>query len=181
MVTTGTLLSAEEFDRLLVEEGRRYELLEGELVELSSPTPQHNRIQAFLIAMLYPSVAGRRGDIWPTTEFSFGAHRCQPDVAVFIDGRWKQWDMTKVPADIIPDIAVKIISPSESAVHVEKKIDAYLRHGVKEVWILHSMETPHLYVHQRGSVRRLDIGDSLSTPILPGWSIRVREIFEICE
>jgi Uma2 family endonuclease len=181
MVTTGTLLSAEEFDRLPAEEGRRYELLEGELVELSSPTPEHNDIQMTLGTALRAYMSGKRGRVWPVTEFSFGADRLQPDVAVFADQRWQQVNRRKVPVSMPPDIAVEIISPSESAVHVEKKIDVYLRHGVKEVWILHSMETPHLYVHQRGSVRRLDIGDSLSTPILPGWSIRVREIFEICE
>jgi Uma2 family endonuclease len=180
MATTGTLMSAEEFDRLPVEESRHFELLEGELAEVSSPTFEHNHIQMVLSTAIHNHLAKGPGVIIPTTEFAFGADRCQPDLAIFADDRWKQWDRTKVPVGITPDIAVEIISPSETAYRVDAKIGIYLSNGVKEVWEMYSTQPPHLFVHQRNSVRRLEITDTLSTPLLPGWSIPVRDIFEIC-
>jgi Uma2 family endonuclease len=47
-----TLMTAEQFDALPEEEGRKWELLDGELIEVSSATPEHNFILARLFALL---------------------------------------------------------------------------------------------------------------------------------
>jgi len=181
MATTGTLWSAEEFDMLPVEEGRRFELLEGEVIELSSATPRHNGIQARLIISAGPHLLTTGGCVWAGTEFALGSDRYQPDVAIYADGRWKQWNLDRVPVGILPDIVVEIISPSETANHVDTKTRTYLRHGVKEVWAFYSTESPHMLVHRQGTSRTLEITDTLSTPLLPGWSVSLREIFEIVQ
>ena len=43
MATTATM-SGLQFDALPYEEGRRWELLEGDCIEVSSPTPRHQEI-----------------------------------------------------------------------------------------------------------------------------------------
>ncbi len=45
-------MTAEQFDALPEEEGRKWELLDGELIEVSSATPEHNLILARLFALL---------------------------------------------------------------------------------------------------------------------------------
>ena len=44
-MATQTLITAEEFDRLPEREGRRFEFLDGELVEMPTATARHNFIQ----------------------------------------------------------------------------------------------------------------------------------------
>src|ERR1039458_2747954 len=48
-----TLMTAEQFDALPEEECREWELLDGELIEVSSATPKHNRILARLLRLLH--------------------------------------------------------------------------------------------------------------------------------
>jgi Uma2 family endonuclease len=73
---------------------------------------------------------------------------------------------------------VEVQSPSERANDTMRKIRTYLAAGVQEVWqIMPEFQTIH--IHRGGkSIPVLEIGDSLSTPLLPGWEISVREIFE---
>ena len=48
MRVTKTLLTAEEFDNYPFEEDKRYELDEGELIEMTKPAYRHNRVLAKL-------------------------------------------------------------------------------------------------------------------------------------
>ena len=54
-----TLMTAEQFDALPEEEGRKWELLDGELIEVSSATPEHNYILAQLLSLLQTFVIPR--------------------------------------------------------------------------------------------------------------------------
>src|ERR1700730_5403028 len=47
-----TLLSAEEFDNYPFEEDKRYELDEGELIEMTRPAYKHNRVLQKLLVKL---------------------------------------------------------------------------------------------------------------------------------
>jgi Uma2 family endonuclease len=52
MASIATMTGA-QFDALAYEEGRRWELIEGELVEVSSPTPEHQiLVQKLLLALI---------------------------------------------------------------------------------------------------------------------------------
>lgn len=175
----GTLMTAAQFDALPVADGRRTELIDGEIVEVSSATFLHNRIQAMLIHLLLSWLKpNTRGMVLPNTEFAFGEDRFQPDIAIFSSDRWREWDQGKLPVSVAPDIAVEIISPSESAYHVDHKLRSYLKHGVKEVWLVYT-EEPHIYVHTTESIQRLEHNHTLTTPQLPGWSLVVGDAFSL--
>jgi Uma2 family endonuclease len=63
-----TLMTAEQFDALPEEEGRKWELLDGELIEGSSATPRHNRILMRLSGRLDEfAEANRLGAVLPET------------------------------------------------------------------------------------------------------------------
>jgi Uma2 family endonuclease len=176
-MATHTLMTAEQFDALPGEDGRHWELLEGELIEMASATAKHNRIQAQLNATLDLWLAkDNRGVTLPTTEFAFGANRFQPDLAVLLQAKWTLVEQDRVPVLIIPDIAVEIVSPSESAVNLDRKLRIYRAHGVTEVWIVYP-EGSHMYVHAANGVRELLNTDVLESPVLPGWSLPVAELF----
>lgn len=90
--------------------------------------------------------------------------------------RYKRAGEGRRPVRELPEIAVEIVSPSDSAARMERKIAAYLRAGVREVWVIYQ-ETEHLYVHTTAGVRLVDRDADLETPVLPGWSLKVGEIF----
>ena len=64
MSATKTVLTAQEFDNYPFEEDKRYELDEGELIEMTRPTYKHNRVLKNLIVALessFPKYPSGRG------------------------------------------------------------------------------------------------------------------------
>ncbi|MCZ2147496.1 MAG: Uma2 family endonuclease [Bryobacterales bacterium] len=171
-----SLITAGQFDKLPPEEGLRYELLHGEMVEVSSANPVHSDILTSLIIALGLTVRRQGGAVLPDTEFAFGESRLRPDLAVLPAEAWKRMDHLKVPVSEMPVIVVEIVSPSESAFGVDKKIGIYLQSGISEVWVIYP-ETKHLYVHTASGVRRLTSSAIMESALLPGWSLPVGDLF----
>ena len=173
-----TLITAEQFYQLPQEEGREFELLDGEVIEMPSATPRHNAIVSTVIEFVGPALRGR-GKALPETDFSDGrTTTLRPDLAIMLGENFLGLDLDKLPVTVPPDIVVEVISPSESGIRIERRKDAYLRFGVKEVWIVYP-ENQHIYLHSEIGVTRLRSGDLLASPLLPGWSVAVDQIFEV--
>lgn len=77
-----------------------------------------------------------------------------------------------------PELAVEIISPSESAEDVDEKVELYLAAGSKTVWVVWP-NTRHVLIHYaNGEVRKAGLGGFLDAPeVLPGAKIPVDSIF----
>jgi hypothetical protein len=71
---------------------------------------------------------------------------------------------------------IEIPAPSESAARMERTFAAYLEAGVSEVWVIYP-DTRHLFVHTTSGARLCGRHAVLDTPLLPGWSLQVNEIF----
>ena len=101
--------------------------------------------------------------------------RRRPDVAFVSE---KTWPLDRLPPwetdwPIVPDLAVEIISPNNTMGAMMRKRREYFRYGVKEVWIaLPDERSVHCYTEPK-AVQILDAGDSLSTPLIPGWSLLI--------
>lgn len=179
-MATQTPMTAEQFDRMPYDEGRRPELLDGELIEVSTATAKHNEILANLLASVKLFMREHRlGTVIPTTEFAFGEDRLQPDLAVLSQPKWEQVNREKVPVLVPPDIAVEIVSPSESAKHLNRKVTVYLDHGVAEAWVIYPDEQHVLIYTAAPQIRRLHGNDVLECALLPGWSVPLSEIFAV--
>jgi Uma2 family endonuclease len=174
-----TLMTAEQFDALPEEEGRKWELLDGELIEVSSATPEHNLILGRLFALLYSFVRSERlGKLLLETDLAVrNDSRLRPDMGFFSAETWRAIEIDRVPVRHAPDIAFEIISPSETATTINRKVQAYLAWGVHEVWLIYP-ETRTVEVHVPGSARILADNASLATTLIPGWRIRISELFE---
>jgi len=62
--------------------------------------------------------------------------RLRPEFAFFSRENWESVDPDRVPVTAVPDISVEAISPSETARTMQRKIDAYLKWRVHEVWVI---------------------------------------------
>jgi Uma2 family endonuclease len=119
-----TLMTAEQFDALPEEEGRKWELLDGELIQVSSATPKHNRILARLLRLLDSFAEEKRlGAVLPETDLAVRANtRLRPGIGFFSAQTWRTVDLNRVPVIQTPDIAVEILSPSETATTINRKL-----------------------------------------------------------
>lgn len=178
-MATATSISGAAFDQLPDEKGSRLELVQGEVIEVSSATPEHQSIIVELITSLHPYLRREPfGGVLPDVEFALGDdNRLRPDLAILLGERWGAVSPKKIPIPLAPDIAVEVVSPSERTSDSLRKIKLYLLFGVQEVWQF-SAETQEILIYGRSkSIRSLDIGDTLMTPLLPGWELSLRTIF----
>jgi Uma2 family endonuclease len=172
-------MTAEQFDALPEEEGRKWELLDGELIEVPSATPKHNRILLRLARLLDEFAEARNlGAVCPETDLAVRANtRLRPDLGFFSAETWRTVDLERVPIVQTPDIAVEIISPSETEKTIRRKIDAYLKWGVHEVWLIHP-DIRTVFIHSRAGVQPLSEGAFLTSSFVPGWQIQIADLFE---
>jgi Uma2 family endonuclease len=78
---------------------------------------------------------------------------------------------------IPPDLAVEVISPSDSYSDVSRKVQRYLRHGTALVWVV-DPETQTVMVHTPTSAKPFGLEDTLDGgDVLPGFKLAVRDIF----
>jgi Uma2 family endonuclease len=120
----------------LPEDGKRYEIIEGVLYEMSAPTWAPATVIANLIGMLTPIVA-RLGGLWrtaPLDVFFQGADPVQPDIVVLLPG--SQVQPTPRGLEGPPDLVVEVLSPSNRGHDLLTKRALFARAGVREYWLV---------------------------------------------
>lgn len=76
-----------------------------------------------------------------------------------------------------PDLAVEVVSPSNRAADMKRKIGRYFESGAAEVWVVYP-ESRSIELHQpTGASRTLGGDTAITSPILPGFELPVSEIF----
>ena len=107
----------------------------------------------------------------------------RPDVAFVSRERCQQSPVPKEGDwDVVPDLAVEVVSPTNDATELEKKLVEYFRFGVRQVWVLHP-EHRRLYVHE--SLRKVSVLNEDDTlgggDLLPGFSLKLIDLFAAVE
>ncbi|HXM44805.1 MAG TPA: Uma2 family endonuclease [Bryobacteraceae bacterium] len=178
MATTGALLTVDEFRRLPEHEGERVELVEGEVVTMAGANFPHERVKARVIRLLVLWLAqSPLGEVFSETMYRLDEHSSlQPDVSVLLNERIGPEIEGLYPG--APDIAIEIVS-SETAAYLQNKIDLYLEHGSRAVWVFYS-KPPRVLIHRAsGLVAKLHGNQILEDPdVLPGFGTPVSAIFE---
>jgi Uma2 family endonuclease len=105
-------------------------------------------------------------------------HVRKPDVSFVQFGRLPN----EQPADtydyLAPDLAVEVVSPNDTVLELEEKIDEYLRAGVRLVWVINpDLRTLTVYSADR-SGSKLRNGDTIDgDPVLPGFRLPLSDLF----
>ena len=176
-MSTQTPMTVEQFAQLNTSETEDFELVEGELIPLSSPTPLHADVRDSTVSSLRWYFRERPiGRAFAEIDCRLGENTVRrADVSVFLGDRARRIDMRKIPIPFAPDIAVEVLSPSEAAIDVNRKIHNYLDAGCQEVWLLDA-ENGDIFVHAAGGIRLLQRQHVLESPLLPGFSVPVAEL-----
>ena len=177
-MSTKAMMTVEQFAQMDTADTERYELVEGELIPLSSGTFEHSKIRDLVGHLMWAYFKDNPiGDAVGETDCQLGDDtvRC-PDVSIFLDKvRLQRINRRKVPVPFAPDIAVEVLSPSERAIDVRRKVRDYLRAGSKEVWLL-DPANGEVHVHSATGIRLLQGTDILESALLPGFSASVAEL-----
>lgn len=171
-------------DYLLLPEGDRRELIEGDFHVTPAPSPKHQRVCLELAFRLRDHVesAKRLGKIYvsPIDVVLTPSNVVQPDV-VFV-ARPRLHIVTERAIEGAPDLAIEVLSPSTAARDQHLKKNLYARAGVKELWLVEP-RARSIEVLTRGKARftrhgRFGPADALTSPLLRGFVLEpVRDVF----
>lgn len=105
----------------------------------------------------------------------------RPDVSFVSFQRWPKGK--PVPGtqawEVVPDLAVEIISPTNSANEVLGKVEDYFACGVQRVWVIYPLFSKVYDYASATSVRILTRAERLSGgDVLPGFELPLSELFE---
>lgn len=104
----------------------------------------------------------------------------RPDVAFVSYGRWGR-DLKVTSAngwDVIPDLVVEVVSPTDLAAEVMEKVQEYLDAGVVRVWVIYpNLRKIHSF-DVTGESRIIGPNGSLGDDdLLPGFQLALADLF----
>ena len=164
--------------RQLPEDGRRYEIVDGELYMTPAPTTHHQEVvgELFLSLSRYVKERGLGRVFVAPLDVVLSEHTVvQPDI-VFVSST----NVGIIKEEGIfgtPDLVVEVTSTSTGERDVGLKRRLYLRAGVREYWIVDPDEKSLTIVRPEGERRLAGGGAELRHSVLAGLRLDLDELF----
>jgi Uma2 family endonuclease len=184
-MVTKTLMTAEDLWAMPEVPGKRFELVRGELVEVSGAGGVHSFVARLLFRLLDTFVLSRGlGEVIQDGLGYIVLHDPDivriPDLSFVSAGRVPKEGLPVAYWPVAPDLAVEVVSPNDRAEDVHKKILEYLEGGTRLVWVLWP-DTRSVTAHAAdGSIRELGPDDELDGgDVLSGFRVRVGDLFDV--
>ena len=179
---TGTLVTYEDYCNLPDDE--RYEVIDGELIMVAAPRRVHQASSRNISTLLDIHVkANRLGEMYyaPTDVILSDINVVQPDILFVSSAR------SHILADEgirgAPDLVIEILSPSTVQLDKVRKRELYARFRVPEYW---QADVDELFVEvlplagdDYETAGIYGLGKTLISPLLPGFTLDIDEIFAI--
>ena len=162
----------------------RYEIIDGDLCMTPAPSPRHQEISGKLFYLIYGFLQGNPlGKVFAApVDVVFSQDPPQvvePDL-VFVATEHLSL-ITETNLQGVPDLLVEILSPTTSLRDRREKFALYERFGVPEYWIVdpekNAVQVFRLSGGRYAEALEFGLGDRLETPLLPGLSILLSEVF----
>ena len=166
-----------------LDEGERYEIIDGEAYAMSAPSTRHQGILGGLYTQFHVYLQGKPCKVFPAPL----------DVRLFYEA--DESDDTVVQPDIVvicdkakigpegcrgaPDLVVEILSPSNTAIEMEQKLKLYHEAGVREYWVIDPENNGlNVYLFQKDViVKTYKNTDIVAVSILPELNISLEQVF----
>src|SRR5690606_6731166 len=170
-------ISLEDFKRFVHQADRLFELIKGELVEVTSGRTSNSQIHDVIVAAVRPFCKANQIPCY--TSSADGAYQIGENV-VAPDFAYKRTPMSDDYPDPVPPLwVVEIISPTDTAEIIRRKREIY-RAAKILLWEIYPQDqcvdvyTPGEPARTYGINDTLLLGD-----VLPGFSLPVRELFDL--
>ncbi len=175
------ILTYEDYLRL-PDDGKHYEILEGVLHMVPSPTTRHQRISRELEFIIYGYIIRNSlGEIFdaPMDVVFSRTSIAQPDLIYVSQER--QSVITEKHIDGAPDLLVEILSPSTSASDRVTKAQVYARYGVPYYWVVDpEKKAVEEFRLERGIymlIRSWEDEETFLPEIFPGLQVELRKLW----
>jgi Uma2 family endonuclease len=179
------LLTVEDLDAC-PDDGNRYELVEGKLFVSRAPGIPHQRVLHNLQVEFGLYLRQNPiGILVPGTGAVFSDYDAViPDIVFVRNERWA--DVVSGPRVTgAPDIVVEIVSPGTENRRrdLSVKRQLYAKYGVQEYWVIdpenRSVEMYRLVGPSLERIATLVHDDEITSPIIPGFELKVSAIFNL--
>ena len=172
--------TVEEYMKL-PDNGKHYELIEGELIEMPGPNINHGRITNRLSVSLtnYITNSGQNfGEIFSNMAVILSPKTAPlPDVVFIRAEKINKFEGSQVFSGV-PDLAIEVISPTDKWSEIIAKVKLYQSYQVTLVWVVDPFDKSVFIYRPDQATRLLFAGDDLSgEEILPGFTLPVKDLF----
>jgi Uma2 family endonuclease len=163
---------------------KRYQLVEGQLIEMSPTGETHGRLTAHLLILLGVYVSQHRiGRVYGAeTGFKVAEN---PDTVYGIDlafvsnARTQKRDNYFIGA---PDLAIEVVSPGNTQTEMHEKVQKLFEAGARLVWIVYP-KSRVVYVYSEPDVitvvHEADVVDG--GEVVPGFAVKVADVFAVLD
>jgi len=168
---------------LLPNDGKRYEIIDGELFVTPSPFRLHQHVVTNLTYYLVDFV--KKADLgWvyaaPFDVVFSHTSVVEPDILYVSKGRAEV--LTEENVRGAPDLVVEVLSQGTREADRTFKLKLYARYGVQEYWII-DPEGPSAEIYRWAKkglelAAQLHASDSLTSPLLPGFNLLLQRLVE---
>jgi Uma2 family endonuclease len=190
--TTGRLVVDWEGYLNLPDDLTHYEIIDGEVIPLASPTLKHQVILKRLLQQIDRFVLPKRLGELLTAPFDFVVRRApvrtrQPDLFFLSRERLHDWaQLQEQPRlEFAPDLVIEILSPSETYTYWSEKLQDYFALGVPEVWLVDiDKRAIEVQVREAGGYRSLGwfAGEQMvPSQVLAGLELKPAEVFAVLD
>jgi Uma2 family endonuclease len=169
---------------LKMEDGHRFELLGGRLVERNMGAESSEVAQNTMRMVGNHAHANKQGKVFGA-DCGYQIFPDEPKRVRYPDGSFIAFG--RLPEDktprgyirIAPDLSIEAVSPHDKAEEIEAKRIEFLKVGTKLLWVIYpESRTVHVF-RQSGQPSILTEADELSgEDVLPGFTCRVAQLFE---
>jgi len=170
---------------LFPEDGKRYEIIEGDYYMSPAPRTRHQEVSGNLLYFLKAYFKRtKRGRVFaaPTDVILSDISIVQPDLLVILAARTSI--ITEKNIHGAPDLVIEILSETTRKTDEVVKKKLYERYGVSEYWIVDpDLALVKIYRmtdgrYAKAEERAQERGETLTTALLPGLDISLTELFE---
>lgn len=179
MAITRPRITEEEFLRL-PDDGRKYELVDGEVKEVPAGH-RHDAIGANIIVLLGPSARGKGFLAGSQAGFRMNNGNIRsPDVSFTSRSRLPAGQPSEGFEQGAPDLAIEIISPFEDRQEAESKLREYFDSGARLVWhVFPDSRSVQVFMSPADS-RVLTVEQEINGgDVLSGFRCIVSELFDL--
>jgi Uma2 family endonuclease len=190
--TTGRLVVDWEGYLNLPDDLTHYEIIDGEVIPLASPTIKHQIVSRELFRRLDTQITAKRlGEIL-YVPLDFVIRRApvrtrQPDLFFLSRERLHDWaHLQEQPRlEFAPDLVIEILSPSDTYTYWSEKLQDYFTLGVPEVWLVDvDKRAIEVQVREANGYRSLGwfAGEQMvPSQVLAGLELKPAEVFAVLD
>lgn len=156
-----------------------YEYINGKVEKKKMPNAKHSGVATRLAIEIGIFLKKNKiGLVYNEAHFQIRSNKRIPDVAFVSTSRIPTDGEPSQLWEIAPDLAVEVISPSDSYIKVFDKIDDYFAANVKQVWIINPIKkTVTIYFSTTETKIFSETETLICEDILPNFRLKLNDIF----